>query len=669
VKLVIVIIIMTSSLLLCGRRGGLQLERRACARLLFTSPCRAVYEMVEARQTPTAGVAIQGRIKKLNFPPFVKDLFCGRFNKSVMSYAEVLSYERHRALDRQLEEVRRYWEGRQEAVLPRLPEWLHQAGLAGLTGPGGPAGGKDLLHTEVARLYEEVGRDPAASDSLYCSEFLGCQAVMQFGSERQKQRYLQPLLSGELLATLAVQEAAAGSDASAIETEAVYDVDTDTYRLRGRKTWVPNSGSAGLFVLIAKTVQKNYMGLEESGLTAFLVDSATSGVAVGQQYQVGAYDGLQLADVEFDCKVGVGTVLGEKGDGATILQTLQHQNKFLAVAGLLVPLRSIISQVVEHCNTSKQFGLPLSKFSLVKLQLSEMESRLYSLESMLYLTAGLRDVAEYPDVDMESAIVKQFAAQTSQFIVKTSLGLLGRAGLEEGGPLHRYTATSQFLQGWHGTANIIKCHIAISGLVHLVQQAGPAIARCRNPLPNLLSYLRWSRTSAEHKWDQVRLTHKLSDCVHPRLISSAERLEWAVEKIPFLATNLMFRSDMSFNIPETELVKLADITIETFAMTCTLSRANRSYIVGHAHGEHEVNIAIPVVNEGRLLVQQLGRELMDWEGEDEARMDQFWSQTGYTLASTGRYFPAHPLTIQPPMTEEERERCKERHYDNHVNAS
>jgi len=670
VKLVIVIrVIMTSSLLLCGRRCGLQMERRACARLLFTSPCRPVYEVVEARQTPTAGLAIQGRIKKLNFPPFVKDIFCGRFNKSVMSYAEVLSYERHRALDCQLEEVRRYWEGRQEAVLPRLPEWLHQAGLAGLTGPGGPAGGKDLLHTEAARLYEEVGREPAASDSLYCSEFLGCQAVMQFGSERQKQRYLQPLLSGELLATLAVQEAAAGSDASGIETEAAYDVDTDTYSLRGRKTWVPNSGSAGLFVVIAKTVQKNYMGLEESGLTAFLVDSEASGVTVGQQYHVGAYDGLQLADVEFDCKVGAGSVLGEKGDGATVLQTLQHQNKFLAVAGLLVPLRSIISQVVEHCNTSKQFGLPLSKFSLVKLQLSEMESRLYSLESMLYLTAGLRDVAEYPDVDMESAIVKQFAAQTSQFIVKTSLGLLGRAGLDEGGPLQRFTATSQFLQGWHGTANIIKCHIAISGLVHLAQQAGPAIARCSKPLPHLLSYLRWSRTSAEHKWDQVRLTHKLSDCVHPRLISSAERLEWAVEKIPFLATNMMFRSDMSFNIPETELVKLADIAIETFAMTCTLSRANRSYIVGHAHGEHEVNIAIPVVNEGRLLVQQLGRELMDWEGEDEARMDQFWSQTGYTLASTGRYFPAHPLTIQPPMTEEERERCKERHYDNDVNAS
>ena len=125
---------------------------------------------------------------------------------------------------------------------------------------------------------------------------------MQFGSERQKQRYLQPLLSGELLATLAVQEAAAGSDASGIETEAAYDVDTDTYSLRGRKTWVPNSGSAGLFVVIAKTVQKNYMGLEESGLTAFLVDSEASGVTVGQQYHVGAYDGLQLADVEFDCK-------------------------------------------------------------------------------------------------------------------------------------------------------------------------------------------------------------------------------------------------------------------------------------------------------------------------------------------------------------------------------
>ena len=100
-------------------------------------------------------------------------------------------------------------------------------------------------------------------------------------------------------------------------------------------------------------------------------------------------------------------------------------------------------------------------------------------------------------------------------------------------------------------------------------------------------------------YPQAPLTHKLSDCVHPRMVSSADRLEWVVEKIPFLATKLVHKSGENFEMPENELVKLAELVMETYAMTCTLSRANRSYIVGNLHGEHEINIAIPYISEAR----------------------------------------------------------------------
>lgn len=98
---------------------------------------------------------------------------------------------------------------------------------------------------------------------------------------------------------------------------------------------------------------------------------------------------------------------------------------------------------------------------------------------------------------------------------------------------------------------------------------------------------------------QAPLTHKLSDCVHPRMVSSAERLEWVVEKIPFLATQMCFRSGEHFQVPESELVKLADLVMETYAMTCALSRSNRSYIVGNLHAEHEINLVIPYICEAR----------------------------------------------------------------------
>ena len=87
--------------------------------------------------------------------------------------------------------------------------------------------------------------------------------------------------------------------------------------------------------------------------------------------------------------------------------------------------------------------------------------------------------------------------------------------------------------------------------------------------------------------------------MHPRLISSADRVEWVVEKIPFLASNLVLKCGEQLQIPETNLVKLADIVIETYAMTCALSRSNRSYIVGNLHAEHEINLAIPYIAENR----------------------------------------------------------------------
>ena len=104
-------------------------------------------------------------------------------------------------------------------------------------------------------------------------------------------------------------------------------------------------------------------------------------------------------------------------------------------------IRTLLNDTVEHCNTRKQFGLHLSKFSLVKIQLARMAGKLYALESMLYMTAGLVDISECPDVEMESVIVKQYAAETSDYIVKTCLSLLGTQAMLETSKYQAYIIT------------------------------------------------------------------------------------------------------------------------------------------------------------------------------------------------------------------------------------
>ena len=129
-------------------------------------------------------------------------------------------------------------------------------------------------------------------------------------------------------------------------------------------------------------------------------------------------------------------------------------------------------------------------------------------------------------------------------------------------------------------------------------------------------------------------------------MTTADKLEWVVDKIPFIATNLFLRSE-GFAIPETEMAKLADIVIECFAMTCALSRSNRSYIVGNLHGEHEIELAVPYINDAKHRCKQIFLELLNWEGEEEDRRDEQLLQIGVKLCDQAGYTITHPLAKVP----------------------
>lgn len=164
--------------------------------------------------------------------------------------------------------------------------------------------------------------------------------------------------------------------------------------------------------------------------------------------------------------------------------------------------RALLNQTVEHCNTRKQYGLHLSKFSLVKTQLARMAGKLYCLESMLYMTAGLVDISECPDVEMESVIVKLYAAETSDYIVKTCLSLLGSQTMLETSQYQKYLTQNQFLQGWLGSPNILKVFLGISGVLNLVHTNPSLRNNLTSPL-HIISATRWARHTRQHKKDQV----------------------------------------------------------------------------------------------------------------------------------------------------------------------
>ena len=286
----------------------------------FSSSClRFVVTELTHKTTPTIGSPTDNRLRDINFPPFVKDLFAGEFNRSVLSYAEVLNYERYFVLQEQTRQLNKFLGENKDklacinerGVVPdEILAKMKSLDLHGLLVPA-KYGGAELMQTEVARLYQELGADLSLSELFSVNELMCTKAIVRFGTEEQKLRYLGPISSGDLWTAYCLAEKGAGSDPNGVEAKVVWDDETEMYRLSGTKTWVANAIRANLFLVFANLKTKNYLGEDDQLLSAFLVDKNTPGVELSSPYNLAAFNGLQVCDVKFDCLIPKSALLGE----------------------------------------------------------------------------------------------------------------------------------------------------------------------------------------------------------------------------------------------------------------------------------------------------------------------------------------------------------------------
>ena len=206
--------------------------------LVRTTSVRFVVTDLAPKDTPTLGSPAEDKRVKLDFPPFMKDLFTGTFNKSILSYAEVINYERYFVLNeqtRQLAELLKENEAKLAAVNERgvVPEEiltkLKALDMYGLLVPN-QYGGAELLQTEALRLFQELGDNLSLSELLNINENMCTKAIVKFGSEAQKATYLPPISTGELWTGLCLAEASAGSDPNSVLSRAEKLEDSDAYR-------------------------------------------------------------------------------------------------------------------------------------------------------------------------------------------------------------------------------------------------------------------------------------------------------------------------------------------------------------------------------------------------------------------------------------------------------
>ncbi len=314
-------------------------------------------------------------------------------------------------------------------------------------------GGQSGSFFQSILAIEELAKvDPAAAVIVDVQNTLCNAALQRWGSDEQKRRFL-PRLARDTLGSYALSEAGAGSDAFAMSARAVED--GDGYRLTGRKLWITNAAEAGLFLVFANAdPAEGYRGI-----TAFLVERATPGLAVGKKEdKLGIRASSTCEVVLDDCRVSKDNVLGEVGKGYKVAIETLNQGRIGIAAQMTGLAQGALDHALAYSNQRKQFGKRIAEFQGVQFDLAEMAVDVEASRLMTYNAARLRD-AGLPFVT-EAAMAKYFASQVAERVASRAVEVFGGVGFTKDYPVEKLYRDAKIGRIYEGTSNMQRLTIA-----------------------------------------------------------------------------------------------------------------------------------------------------------------------------------------------------------------
>jgi alkylation response protein AidB-like acyl-CoA dehydrogenase len=292
---------------------------------------------------------------------------------------------------------------------------------------------------------EELSRvDASAGVIVDVQNTLVNNAILRWGNEDQKKRYLPQLASGTVGA-YALSEAGSGSDAFALNTRA--ELKGDCYLLNGRKLWITNAVEANIFILFA-TVDRS---LGYKGITAFIVEKGFQGFQVGKkESKLGIRASSTCELILEDCRVPRENVLGEVGKGYKVSIETLNEGRIGIGAQMVGVASGALSYGIQYAKQREQFGQPIGKFQAVQFQIAELATLLEAARLMTYNAARMKD-ARMAFVK-EAAMAKYFASQVAEKVTSQVVEILGGYGYTKDYPAEKYFRDSKIGKIYEGTS-------------------------------------------------------------------------------------------------------------------------------------------------------------------------------------------------------------------------
>jgi len=363
------------------------------------------------------------------------------------------------------------------AVVPRESEILaedkvpddlrDQAKKMGLFGYAIPQewGGLGLNIAQDVELAMELGYTSLALRSMFgTNNGIAGQVLVGFGTDGQKARWLEPIASGEVVASFALTEPGAGSNPSGLKTKAVQD--EGDWVINGRKQYITNAPVADLFIVFARTRPADADG---PGIAVFLVPANTAGVEIGVKDAKMGQEGAWTSDVNFtDVRVGDDTLIGGSEDiGYRAAMTSLARGRIHIAALAVGSAQRALDESVAYAATATQGGTPIGTFQLVQAMLADQQAGVMAGRALV------RDAAQKwlhdDDRRIAPSVAKLFCTEMAGNVADLAVQVHGGAGYMRGVPVERIYREVRLLRLYEGTSEIQRLIIG-GGLVKEAQR-------------------------------------------------------------------------------------------------------------------------------------------------------------------------------------------------------
>ncbi len=311
-------------------------------------------------------------------------------------------------------------------------------------------GGRGLSWTAEIAALEEIGVLGTALGCAFSMPSIVGQALVSYGDREQKEKFLKPLLRGDLVSAEALTEPRGGSDFFGATTKA--DLQGDTFTVRGQKRFVVAAEGADFFIVYCNT---NPEGKPHERISLLLIESDRPGVEVKYLYKLMGTRGGGTGRLVFrDVKVPRSNLIGEMNTGAAIFNTMMVPERLTSAGGSLGMARAALEVAVRYSERRKAFGQKIRSFEGVSFKVADAITQLDAARA-LTLAAGKGADAGLPAARRLVSEAKKLATDTAWNVCNLAMQIVGGIGYTNVYPIEKMVRDTRLTQIWTGTNEIM----------------------------------------------------------------------------------------------------------------------------------------------------------------------------------------------------------------------